>query len=130
MTDEHAQLNTANCSDAELIARLRQICPALQEEYHRPCTSKSMSCGTCPIKAACIECNKNKTDITCLLLEPLLPGRYAGAGYREINTGTSIENFETLDKNPTENIGDDDFNFPVKLDIVPISVEIPFLQSR
>jgi len=116
MTDEHAQLNTANCSDTELIARLRQICPALQEEYHRPCTSKSMSCGTCPIKAECIECNKNKIDITCLLLEPLLPGRYAGAGYREINAGASIENFETLDKNPTDNIGDDHFNFPVKLD--------------
>jgi len=115
MTDEHAQLNTANCSDTELIARLRQICPALQEEYHRPCTSKSMSCGTCPIKAECIECNKNKTDITCLLLEPLLPGRYAGAGYREINAGASIESFETLDKNPTEYTDDNDFKVPVKL---------------
>lgn len=115
MTDEHAQLNMANCSDAELIAWFLKAFPALQEAYRRFCTSKSMSCGTCPIKAECIECNKNKTDITCLLLESLLPGRYAGAGYREINAGASIENFETLDKNQTENTDDDDFKVPAKL---------------
>lgn len=116
MFKDLTKLNTANCSDAELIAWLRQAFPALQEAYRRFSTSKSMSCEECPKKSECIECNKNKTDITCLLLKPLLPGRYAGAGYREINAGASIENFETLDKNQTENTDDDDFNFPAKLD--------------
>ncbi|MEN6307693.1 MAG: sigma factor-like helix-turn-helix DNA-binding protein [Anaerohalosphaeraceae bacterium] len=116
MTDEHAQLDTANCSNAELIAWFLKAFPALQEAYLRLCTFKSMSCGTCPIKVECIEFNKTKADITCLLLEPLLPGRYAGAGYREKTVGSRIEIFEALDKNQTKNTGDDNTNFPVKLD--------------
>ena len=54
---------------------------------------KGLSCEDCTKKAECAQRNQGKKDITCLILEPHLPKRYEGTGYREKNMGLLIEEF-------------------------------------
>lgn len=116
MFDELIKLNIKTCSDSELIAGLRQALPAIIEAYKRLHTREPMSCHNCLRKVECDNYNRNKTEITCLLLEPFLPGKYEGTGYREKNAGLMIEEYADTDEFLPEDAGDDDFDIHTKPD--------------
>jgi len=53
--------------------------------------------------------------MTCLILEPSLPGKYEGTGYREKHTGLMIEEYTETDNCLPEDAGDD-IDVRMKLD--------------
>jgi RNA polymerase sigma factor (sigma-70 family) len=108
MFDEPKNQNTEQLSDSELIALFRQTFPIFKEAYQRFCPSDPISCQDCSKKIACDRFNKNKSDITCLILESSLPGKYEGVGYREKNAGLMIKEYTDTDHDLSEDAGDDD----------------------
>lgn len=115
MFEDLTKLNIATCPDTELIAWVRQAFPIFEEVYRRFCTSKPMSCHECFRKVECDKFNDNKKDKICLVLEPLLPSKCKGTGYREKNAGVMIEKYEAANENHPQNEADDDLNVPIKL---------------
>lgn len=110
MFDGLKNLNIEQLSDSELIALLRQTFPIFKESYRRFCPSEPISCQDCPKKIECEKFNKNKFDITCLILESSLPGKYEGVGYREKNAGLMIKEYTDTDHGLPEDAGDDNNN--------------------
>lgn len=115
MFGEFKKLNIATSSDTELIAWVRQAFPIILEIYRRFYTLKAMSCSSCLRKAECDKHNKNKEDVACLVLEPKIPKKYEGTGYREKNAGFLTEQINGIDSVPPEGVGSDDSNSHMKM---------------
>jgi predicted DNA-binding protein YlxM (UPF0122 family) len=87
MNNAISQFNFNNCSDAELMEWFQQAFPIMKEIYKRFCVPKQTNCQDCPQEKQCKQHNANKHDLTCLIMEPFLPGRHKGKGYLEKTAG-------------------------------------------
>lgn len=115
MLDEPVKLNINTCSDTELIAWVRHAFPIFEEVYRRFCVPKPMSCQECSRKAECEKHNETRKDKICLVLEPLLPAKNKGSGYREKNSGSIVEEYDP-NAHQHQNPSDDDINVLINPD--------------
>ncbi len=105
MIKQWQQFDSDNCSDAELEIWLRQIIPTIKNFLKvAECfwTEKQRSCENCEMKAKCDQFNKDREDLTCLILESLIPSRYKGTGYHEKNSGLLIDKFNDTESDMLE----------------------------